>query len=168
MSINSSEKYYGAVILRAIKSLGEEIPDANFSITTGESKSSFVIKGNIPKRLGRGNFSSCGLFIKISNKRLSPWRYNFIKEHQDEILELKTQHSEVFICFVCGDDGVASVDFKQLKDVLDEHHEEQEWVSLTRKHKENYRLKGNDGSFERALPRNSFPGNVTKYFMSSL
>lgn len=168
MSINSSEKYYGTVILRLIKSLGEKLPDANFSISTGDSKSSFSVKGNIPKTLGKGRYASCGLFIKISNKRLSPWRYNFIKEHQDEILALKKLHGEVFICFICGDDGIASINFKQLKEVLDEHHEEQEWVSLSRKLKENYRLKGNDGAYDKALPRNSFPGNVVKYFNESL
>jgi hypothetical protein len=168
MSINSSEKYYGAAILRLIKSLGDSIPNANFSISTGDSKSSFTIKGNIPKTLGKGSFASCGLFIKISNKRLSPWRYNFIKEHQDEILELKKQHTEVFICFICGDDGIASINFTQLKDILDDHHEDQEWVSISRKLKENYRLKGNDGNYEKALPRNSFPGNVIDYFARNL
>lgn len=168
MSITSSEKYYGAVVLRLIQELSDKVNDGNFSISKGLSKSSFILTGNRPKTLGKGKFIKAGLFIKISNKRLSPWRYNFIKAHQDEIQSLKEQYGQVFVAFVCGDDGIASIDFEQLKEILDDNHEEQEWVSISREIKQNYRVKGNDGNFEKALPRNSFPGNVVSYFKHNL
>ena len=168
MSINESEKYYGVVVLRLLERLGEKIPKTNFSLTTGKSNSSFVVNGISPQILGKGSTSSVGLFIKISNKRRSPWRYNFDKSHQDEIAELKKKHGEVFIALVAGDDGIACINYAQLKSILDEYHEEQEWVSVTRKLRQNYRIKGHDGSLEKPLPRNSFPDNIVKHFKSSL
>ena len=168
MSITNSEKYYGTVILRLLENLGKEIPETNFSLSTGRSKSSFIIHGITPKSLGKGVKSSVGLFIKISNKRLSPWRYSFDKEHQDEIFELRKNYGEVFIAFVAADDGIACVKFLQLKKFRDEHHDEQECVSVTRKRNENYRIKGNDGSLGHPLARNSFPKNITKYFIEKI
>jgi hypothetical protein len=168
MTINESEKYYGVVVLRLLEKLGEKIPKTNFSLTTGKSNSSFIINGISPKTLGKGTTASVGLFIKISNKRRSPWRYNFDKAHQDEIAQLKNKYGQVFVAFVAGDDGIACVDYVQLKSMLDEYHEEQEWVSVTRKLRQNYRVKGHDGSLERPLPLNSFPDNIVKHFKSSL
>ena len=50
------------------------------------------------------------------------------------------------------------------KDVLDEHYEEQEWVRVSRKPKQSYRISGNDGKLEKPLPRNSFPKVITQFF----
>ena len=168
MSINESEKYYGVVILRLLEKLGDEIPEINFSLSTGVSNSSFIIHGLSPKLIGKGDKCSVGLFIKISNKRRSPWRYNFDRKHQDEILSLKKNYGQVFVAFVAGNDGIACIDFNNLKNLLDDTHDEQEWVSVSRKLRENYRVNGNDGGLGKPLPRNSFPNNVVSYFQSAL
>ena len=168
MSINNSEKYYGVVLLRVLKQLGESIPNTNFSLKTGQSLSSFSIHGVLPRTFGKGTKSSIGLFIKISNARRTPWGYSFDKAHQDEIQQLKETHDQVFIAFVAGNDGIACIDFHQLKELLDHNHEEQEWVRVSRKLHQNYRIKGNDGSLERPLPRNSFPMNIVSFFKEQL
>ena len=168
ISISNAEKYYGAVIVRLLEKLGEVIPNATFSITKGDSQSSFVVHGLNSRFVGKGNKSSVGLFIKLSYKRRSPWRYNFDESHQDEMVALKKQYGEVFLAFVAEDDGIACIDFSQLKLILDHDHEEQEWVSVSRKLRESYRVKGRDGSLDRPLPRNSFPDNIVKYFKESL
>lgn len=168
MSISQSEKYYGVVVLRLLERLGEKIPAINFSLQTGISNSSFIVHGISPQVLGKGSTASVGLFIKISNSRRSPWKYNFDKTHQDEIASMYQTHGQVFVAFVAGDDGIACLDYSQLKSLLDDIHEEQEWVSVSRKYRENYRVKGNDGSLERPLARNSFPDNITNYFTEEL
>ena len=168
MTINTQEKMHGAAILRLIEALSKELPSANFSLKTGVSQSAYSIGGIVPKTLGKGRRAEAGLFIKVSNKRLSPWRYSFNRDHQDEILKLKSTHGESFIALIAGDDGIAGFDFTLLKEVLDDHHEEQEWVSVTRKPRENYRIKGNDGTLNSTLPRNSFPGIVVDYFRKEL
>jgi hypothetical protein len=168
MAINTQEKMHGAVILRLIEALSKELPSANFSLKTGASRSAYLIEGIVPKSLGKGRRAGAGLFVKVSNKWLSPWRYSFHKDHQDEILQLKLTHGETFIALVAGNDGIAAFDFEMLKEMLDEHHEEQEWVSVTRKPRENYRIKGNDGELSKSLPGNSFPGLLVDYFKQEL
>jgi hypothetical protein len=164
MSINEEVKSHGYVMLQIWEALSSKVPNANFNISTGDSRSAYILSANVPAILGKGKKTSAGVFVKISNKRASPWRYSFIKEHQDEILQMKEQHDEVFVAFVNGTDGVACLDFDGLKQILDEHHEEQEWVSVSRKLRENYRVAGNDGKYERPLPKNNFPNIVVDYF----
>lgn len=168
MTINTQEKMHGAAILRLIEALSKELPTANFSLKTGKSQSAYMIEGIVPKTLGKGRRIGAGLFIKVSNKRLSPWRYSFSREHQDEILQLKSTHGETFIALIAGDDGIAAFDFSLLKEILDEDHEEQEWVSVNRKPRENYRIKGSDGALNKPLSRNSFPGTLVEYFKREL
>ena len=145
MSINEEVKSHGYVMLQIWEALSSKVPNANFNISTGDSRSAYILSANVPAILGKGKKTSAGVFVKISNKRASPWRYSFVKEHQDEILQMKELHDEVFVAFVNGTDGVACLDFDGLKQILDEHHEEQECVSVSRKLRENYRVAGNDG-----------------------
>jgi|TARA_B110001469_G_scaffold20487_1_gene21278 hypothetical protein len=168
MTINTQEKMHGAAILRLIEALSKELPNANFALKTGVSQSAYYIEGIVPKTLGKGRRAGAGLFIKVSNKRLSPWRYSFHQDHQDEILKLKSTHGETFIALIAGDDGIAGFDFNLFKEVLDDLHEEQEWVSVTRKPRENYRIKGNNGTLKKPLPRNSFPSILVDYFKREL
>lgn len=168
MAINTQEKMHGAAILRLIGALSKDLPEANFSLRAGLSQSAYTIEGIVPATLGKGRRAAAGLFIKLSNKRLSPWRYSFSREHQDEVLHLKQAHGETFIALIAGDDGIAAFDFSMLKEVLDNHHEDQEWISATRNPRENYRIKGNDGAFSKPLPGNSFPGVVVNYFKREL
>ena len=172
MSIGLEEKLHGVAVLRLLEELSIEFPEARFSLRTGISRSSYVLRGRLLKEkrhllLGAKQTViefSTGLFIKHSTKRASPWSYNFIREHQDEVQALHTEHGQVFLIFVNGDDGIACVNYEQLKDVLDENYEEQEWVRVFRKPKQNYRISGNDGKLEKPLPRNSFPKVITEFF----
>ena len=53
--------------------------------------------------------------------------------------------------------------YEELKELLDETFEEFEWISLTRKHRQNYRVSGKDGDLSKTLPLNAFPSNVVEY-----
>ena len=169
MTINAEEKSHGVVALRLWEELGLKVPSLSFSISTADSRSrsSYVLKAIQPKMLGTGKELSTGLFVKVSNKRVSPWRYSFHKDHQDEILELKRTYGEVFVIFVAGTDGIVCLNFESLKQILDDHHEDQEWVALSRKLRQNYRLSGNDGAYEQTLPKNTFPSSITEYFKTA-
>ena len=172
MSIGSEEKLHGVVFLRLLEEISTEFPEARFSMLTGISRSSYVLQGRLLKEKRHLLVStkqtavefSTGLFIKTSTKRASPWSYNFVREHQDEIQQLYERHGQVFLVFVNGDDGIACLNFQQFKKVLDEHHDEQEWVRVSRKPKQNYRITGNDGQLGNPLPRNSFPKVITEFF----
>ena len=164
MPINEEEKMHGAAILRLLEELGNVLPVINFSLRTGESRNCYHLLGQRPANLGKGKQITIGLFIKISTSRRSPWGYSFRKDHQDEILNLKEKFGECFTVFVTGNDGFAALSFTELKEILDEEHEAQEWVSVSRKTKQGYRVTGNNGLREKVLAQNAFPKSIVNFF----
>jgi len=103
-----------------------------------------------------------GIYIKYSSKRMSPWRFSFQKEHQDEILEMKNKLGEVYTVFVCNDDGIACLSFDELKGVLDTHHDTVEWVSVARGPREKYEIRGHDGKLRLKIGNSDFPEKIFK------
>lgn len=163
MSISVKEQLHGLVIRRLWIELSNQLPEAHFHLDTGNSQSSYTVNAIMPSILGRGKRLKAGLFIKHSTKRVTPWDFTFRQSDQDEIQSLRETCGEVFTIFVNGLDGVACLSYDQLKLVLDDNHKEQEWVTFTRKRNQSYRFKGNDGSEEHVLARNSFPQGVVDY-----
>ncbi|MDG1097137.1 MAG: hypothetical protein P8N23_05925 [Methylophilaceae bacterium] len=165
MPINSTEKAHGAAVLRLMTALATKLPELFFSLETGKSNSAYLISGFDPQSSLK---IQAGIFIKISNNRRSPWRYSFYTSHQDEILLFKNNCGEAFTVFVNGDDGIACLNFTSLKTILDHYHDVIEWVSVSRKPRSAYRISGNDGKLEDAVPMNSFPGAIIDYFTTEL
>lgn len=168
MSINEQEQLHGVVALRLWEALSTSLPEVNFSLAPGRSQSSYQLTGLLPKTLGKGKSCSTGLFIKVAHARRSPWRYNFHIEHQKEILDFYKANEQVFVIFVAGLDGIACLDYQQLKQILDDTFEEQEAVSVSRKPRQNYRISGNDGKLETPLPKNVFPNKIVDFFKARL
>lgn len=168
MPINDQTQMHGAAVLVLFEALGKNIPNISFSLKTGESNNCYLVEAIKPSVLGKGKRLSCGLYIKTASMRRSPWRYNYLRQHQDEIRELKLHHGEVFNVFVNGNDGFACVNYETLKTLLDEKHEEQEWIAISRKPREAYRISGNDGREEQVLRKNNFPNAIIDYFKDNL
>ena len=70
---------------------------------------------------------------------------------------LKDECDDIFLVLIAGDDGIACVNHSMLKEILDEHFREIEWVSLSRKTNQSYRIAGTDGKLDSALAKNTFP-----------
>ena len=81
---------------------------------------------------------------------------------------MKTSLGETFIAFVAGNDGICCVSFGELKTLLDEVHEEQEWVAVSRKHNENFRIRGKDGEEPLVVSRTSYPKKVVDFMRFKL
>ena len=103
---------------------------------------------------------SIGLYIKHSTKRLTPWGFSFTKQHQDELKFMADSLSKVFIAFICGPDGIACLSYGELKNVLDEIHEDCEWVRISRGPREKYAISGSDGRLRFKIAHNYFPGKL--------
>ncbi len=161
MPINETEKAHGSAILSIVERLGRDLPGKYFSLDTGESHSAYLITGFNPSN---NQTVQTGLFIKFSKSRRSPWRYSFQKDHQDELKVFKENCGEAFTVFVNGDDGFSIVDFSDMKILLDETHEEQEWVAISREPRQGYRASGNDGKLQKPIPKNNFPTIIVDYF----
>ena len=144
MSIHAYEYYHGAALNRIIDS-GKSLEIMTFP---SDSNSSITINKNI------------GVFFKYSQLRISPWRFTFKKEHQDELMQMKELHKKLFIVFICFDDGFACLEWSELKKILDYDHKEVEFVSIKRMRKEKYTVNGSDGKLKYKIGQNEFPKKI--------
>lgn len=128
-----------------------------------------LVNGNVPVQihtyLTKSNASyvlndSVGLYIKHSTKRMTPWHFSFQERHQNEIQEMKDKFTEVFLVLVCGDDGLVTLSFEELKELLDEQHDEVEWVAVSRRPREKYAVSGSDGKLKYKIGENEFPDKI--------
>lgn len=136
--------FHGAAISRLICASPTGVAIAQF----GSSGAAYLINNSI------------GLYIKYSTKRMSPWRFTFLKSHQNEISELKSKYSEIFVILVCETDGIATLSHEDLKQILDSEYKESEWISATRKKREMYRIKGSDGELEFKIGDSDFEKKI--------
>jgi hypothetical protein len=143
--IKEFEFYHGAVLSKLIH---YSINNVTLGIYPSPSNASYILNGNT------------GLYIKHSTKRMSPWRFSFQKLHQDEILKMKSELDNVFVILVCGEDGMVTLNFQELKAILDETHEEIEWISASRNPNKEYTIKGSNGGLNHKIGKNDFPKKV--------
>lgn len=91
---------------------------------------------------------------------MSPWRFSFSQQHQDEILEIKNKLGEVYILLVCGEDGIVILSFEELKKLLNTIHDPMEWISVARNRNTEYTVKGSDGSLGYKISKKDFPRKI--------
>ncbi len=112
--------------------------------------------------------NSAGLYIKYSGRRLTPWRFTMAKAHQEEILSLYQSFGEVFVALVCHLDGVAILSFSELKQILDEIHYENEWISISRMKNEMYTVSASNGSLKYKVGLNSCPDKILNHLLQTV
>ena len=162
MTISNEDRQHGAVFSQLLTSMAEELPEVFVRLREGRDRSAYVL--DLQSENSSETFR-VGLYLKHSSARRSPWRYTFLKAHQEEIRSLEQACNAVFVIFINADDGIACVRYDQFKKLLDEIFEEAEWISVTRKLYQPYHIAGKDGRLDRTLPRNSFPGSIIETFI---
>jgi len=143
--INEFEFFHGLVFARILHNINKPISVETFP---SESNASYIVNGSI------------GIFIKYSSKRMTPWRFTFKKEHQEEIELMKKKLDDVFLVLVCNDDGVVCLSYSELKQILDNQYKDIEWISAARNKREMYAIKGSDGSLGFKIGPNDFPRKI--------
>lgn len=166
MAISIEEKHHSVALRQIILGISHVLPHVYCRITRGQGRSSYQIH-LISTSVNEAKTCVIGLFVKSSNKRRSPWQYTFVRDHQEEIQRLYRECDEVFTIFVNYNDGIACIDFADLKRVLDHEFEESESVSISRKLRQSYRVSGRDGSIEKPLARNVFPGKIIDFIAAA-
>jgi hypothetical protein len=143
--IKEFEFYHGVVFSKLIHYSAEPISIKPYS---SNSNASYIINDNI------------GIYIKHCTKRLTPWRFSFQRVHQDEILEMKNKLGQVYLALVCGEDGIVTLSFEELKKILDDTHGEVEWISAARNPNQEYTINGSDGGLGRKVGKSDFPKKI--------
>jgi hypothetical protein len=139
--IKEFEFYHGAVIARLIHTSETPISVRRFE---DSDNASYVIDEHT------------GLYIKYSKKRMPPWRFSFSRRHQDQVLQMRNMLGKVFVALVCDDDGIVVLSFDAFKRVLNDIHDEVEWVSVKRNKRQMYGVAGSDGELGFKIARNDF------------
>lgn len=103
---------------------------------------------------------SVGIYIKYSTKRMSPWHFSFDRRHITEINEMGEHYPKVVILLVCRDDGVAGLTLSEYRQIVDVNSDAGEWVSVSRKLREKYTVKGSSGILSHKIGMNDFCENI--------
>lgn len=139
--IKEFEFYHGIVFSKLIHNIQNGI---SIKLYPSSSNASYIIN------------ESVGIYIKHSAKRMTPWRFSFQKCHQDEIFNMQEELNKVFVLLVCGEDGVVALSYEELKTILDDTHDEIEWISASRTRNKDYEIKGSDGKLEKKIGKIDF------------
>ncbi len=143
--IKEFEFFHGLVFARILH--GTQRPLSIRPLSSG-SNAAYIVNEKI------------GIYIKYSGKRMTPWRFSFKKEHQEEIEFMKKSLKEVFLLLVCNDDGIVCLNYTELKQILDNQINNIEWISATRHKSEMYAVKGSDGELGFKIGLNDFPEKI--------
>lgn len=149
--IKEFEIYHGVVFSRLFNASPAAICAASYP---SSSNASYFLKNGD---------CAAGMYIKHCSKRLSPWRFTFLEEHQSEIDKMKTEFDEVFVVLVCGKNGIVVLDYTELKSILDHNHGPTEWISAARGKRQMYTVKGKDGVLDCKIGETDFPRKVLEY-----
>jgi hypothetical protein len=143
--IKEFEFYHGVAFARIIHATRRALSIKPFQ---SASNASYVVNDTI------------GIYIKHSAKRMTPWRFTFMKDHQKEIDLLKSNFKDVFLILVCSDDGVVCISYSELKKILDHQHDPIEWISATRHKRQMYAVRGSNGELDFKVGQNDFPSKI--------
>ncbi|AAQ00317.1 MULTISPECIES: hypothetical protein [Prochlorococcus] len=154
MSLSNEELLHGATITSLLQEIEKLQKDIYYKINFNGTKAAYQIIFSSPTTK---NSLKIGLFLKHSRKRISPWRFTFRKKNQEEIETLVKENDYLFVLLITDQEGVAVIDYQLLKLLLDDHFDDSESISVSRKLRENYRINGSNGKLNKALPKNTFP-----------
>ena len=75
---------------------------------------------------------------------------------------MKNKFDNVFLVLVCGDDGVVTLSYDELKKILNEQYDEVEWIAISRRPREKYAVTGSDGKLKYKIGENEFQDKILK------
>lgn len=94
-----------------------------------------------------------GVVMKHSAKRMSPWRFTFTLEQVSDLLDLEAKYPDSFVVFICGEDGLVTLDIGSLHGIVTFDDAETAWVAIERKPRSQYGVRGNRTELSRKVPR---------------
>lgn len=158
------KQYHGFAIHRIIEILGQ-IDSISFRIPRTElSRSGYILEILTED----GQSWKVGLLIKHSTARRSPWTFTFTHDHQTEVQILYEECDEIFVLLMTETVGVACLSHSMLKEVLDDNHEETEWIRIRKRLRSQYEVTGKDGKLTRKLALKAFPEIIKLYVEEKL
>ncbi len=128
-----------------------------------------IIIDNSPsfiKKYDRNNSSyiindKTSIYIKYSQKRISPWTFGFAKTHIEEVSRLKDELENTFIVLVCNDNGICCLTYHEFCTVISvESNLFPKWIKARRQKGEKYGVTGSDGRLTYKIGDSDFPQKI--------
>ena len=142
--MNTVSFFHGAVLIRVIRH--ESFRSVK---VCQENDCSYLVNG------------MSGIYIKYSQKRLSPWSFTFSEEHVGGVEELNRKLSNVFVTLVCGEDGICCLEWEEFATVIStESTTYPKWISVSRMKGEKYSVWGRDGVLRHKIGNIDFPRKI--------
>lgn len=139
--ITESEIYTGVVLARLALRLERPFLIANLPVL-----------GASYFRIGE----RAGLHIKYCQNRLSPWTFTFTKEQKTKLVTLSDECANVVVALVCERAGVAALSLGDVWSLIKspEENPNQASISVSRRPRQQYSVKGSLGTLERKVADN--------------
>ena len=68
--------------------------------------------------------------------------------------------NKLYLILVCYDDGIVCLEYNDIKKILNQDHEEYEWISASRLKREQYKIQGSDGKLNFKVADSDFPSKI--------
>ena len=94
------------------------------------------------------------IFLKYTTKSRSPWVFNFDQEDVDRCFKMANEFKRLVFGFICGGDGVCSVNWHEAKQLLGGKPGR---IVAARKHNHSYSVWGTVGELKRKVSVNRWP-----------
>jgi hypothetical protein len=118
------EFYHGVALCKIIHAS----TNATIRLYCENGNSSYIINDDI------------GIFVKYSTKRMSPWQFTFTKDHCNELFGMVKRLRVAFLVLVCRDNGIACLNFSEIKTLLNDSLCQTQSILVTRKPREKFRV----------------------------
>lgn len=132
--VKEFEQYHGIVLSRLAHNSGE----LKISTDINSDNSSYILN------------DICGIYIKFSKKRLTPWQFTFNSDHYDSIKKLAEKTDKGYVVFVCGFDGLCCLSFEEFFFIIQNiDFDAAKSVSISRFKNQQYQVNGTDNEIKR-------------------
>lgn len=139
--IGESDHYYGVALLRLIERAPKSVSIAPIQTQKGGA---FQINNR------------CGVLIKYSSKRLSPWSFSISGDQKKTLAKIANQSSRTVLLLVCRRDGVVGLDSSDLRHLISLDSDKTQSISISRKKRGMFSASGSDGTLPHKVGRNDF------------
>jgi len=138
------EFFHGAALARIIhKNVFDSIK------CYSNANSSYIIDGKM------------AIYLKYSQKRMSPWTFSFSEAHVNEVKEIKNKFNKIYLVFVCGRNGIVCLDFEEFSTVISlENKNFPKWIRASRQKGEKFSISGSDGGLKHKIGNSDFPEKI--------
>ncbi len=104
---------------------------------------------------------SSGIYIKYSQKALTPWSFTFSQDHVHEIGEMNQRLGQVYVVLICNEDGICCLNWQEFATVIStESKTYPKWISVSRMKGEKYSVWGRDGELRHKVGNIDFPRKI--------